>query len=51
MRHSVVCIGHHGVRSAQVVACRVPPGVDGVYNLAGGVDAGPTLVFARLLCL
>lgn len=35
----VVCICHHGVRSAQVVAFleRLHPGP--VYNLAGGIDA------------
>jgi rhodanese-related sulfurtransferase len=35
----VVCICHHGVRSAQVVAFLVRQGFDDVYNLAGGLDA------------
>jgi rhodanese-related sulfurtransferase len=36
---SVVCICHHGVRSAQVVAFLLRQGFDDVYNLEGGVDA------------
>ena len=36
---SVVCICHHGVRSAQVVAFLHHRGYPLVYNLAGGVDA------------
>ena len=35
----VVCICHHGARSAQVVAFLERQGFDAVYNLAGGVDA------------
>ena len=35
----VVCICHHGVRSAQVVAFLERQGFEAVYNLAGGVDA------------
>ena len=35
----VVCICHHGVRSAQVVAFLMQQGFDDVYNLAGGIDA------------
>jgi rhodanese-related sulfurtransferase len=35
----VVCICHHGARSAQVVAFLLHQGFDDVYNLAGGVDA------------
>jgi rhodanese-related sulfurtransferase len=35
----VVCICHHGVRSAQVVAFLERQGFDAVYNLAGGIDA------------
>jgi len=35
----VVCICHHGVRSAQVVAFLVQQGYSPVYNLAGGIDA------------
>lgn len=38
----VVCICHHGMRSAQVVAFLVRQGVDPVYNLAGGIDAWST---------
>ena len=35
----IVCICHHGVRSAQVVAFLLHLGYPQVYNLAGGVDA------------
>jgi rhodanese-related sulfurtransferase len=35
----VVCICHHGMRSAQVVAFLERQGFDAVYNLAGGIDA------------
>lgn len=35
----VVCICHHGARSAQVVAFLQMQGFDRVYNLAGGIDA------------
>jgi rhodanese-related sulfurtransferase len=35
----VVCICHHGMRSAQVVAFLERQGMADVYNLAGGVDA------------
>ena len=35
----VVCICHHGVRSAQVVAFLERQGFDAAYNLAGGIDA------------
>ena len=35
----VVCICHHGARSAQVVAFLERRGFDSVYNLAGGIDA------------
>ena len=35
----VVCICHHGVRSAQVVAFLQQHGCLRVYNLAGGIDA------------
>ena len=35
----VVCICHHGVRSAQVAAFLSRNGFDPVYNLAGGVEA------------
>ena len=36
---SVVCICHHGVRSAQVVAFLEHQNIDAVYNLAGGIAA------------
>ena len=35
----VVCICHHGVRSAQVVAFLMRLGLPLVYNLDGGIDA------------
>jgi rhodanese-related sulfurtransferase len=35
----VVCICHHGARSAQVVAFLEQAGFGAVYNLAGGIDA------------
>ena len=35
----VVCICHHGARSAQVVAFLERQGFEAVYNLAGGSDA------------
>ena len=35
----VVCICHHGVRSAQVVAFLERQGFEAVYNLAGGIQA------------
>ena len=35
----VVCICHHGARSAQVAAFLERQGFDAVYNLAGGIDA------------
>jgi rhodanese-related sulfurtransferase len=36
---SVVCICHHGMRSAQVVAFLLQQGYPTVYNLTGGIDA------------
>jgi rhodanese-related sulfurtransferase len=36
---SVVCMCHHGMRSAQVVAFLVQQGYPSVYNLSGGIDA------------
>ena len=36
---AVVCICHHGARSAQVVAFLERQGFEAVYNLAGGIDA------------
>ena len=44
----VVCICHHGARSAQVVAFLQRQGLDPVYNLAGGLDAWSTLVDAAV---
>ncbi|MEO7244028.1 MAG: rhodanese-like domain-containing protein [Rubrivivax sp.] len=41
---SVVCICHHGARSAQVVAFLMQRGWTDVYNLAGGIDAWSTQV-------
>ena len=35
----VVCICHHGARSAQVVAFLERQGFEAVYNLAGGIAA------------
>ena len=40
----VVCICHHGARSAQVVAFLERHGYDQVYNLAGGISAWSTYV-------
>jgi len=40
----IVCICHHGVRSAQVVAFLDRLGFDSAYNLAGGIDAWSQLV-------
>ena len=44
----IVCICHHGVRSAQVVAWLGRNGFDPVYNLAGGIDAWSTQVDAKV---
>ena len=40
----VLCICHHGARSAQVVAFLERQGFELVYNLAGGIDAWSTQV-------
>lgn len=48
MRQFVACIGRHGARRAQVVACLMQQGFDDVYNLAGGVYAGSTQVDASV---
>jgi rhodanese-related sulfurtransferase len=40
----ILCICHHGMRSAQVVAFLERSGYDSVYNLAGGIDAWSTKV-------
>ena len=44
----VVCICHHGARSAQVVAFLEREGFADVYNLAGGIDAWSTDVDAAV---
>jgi rhodanese-related sulfurtransferase len=44
----VVCICHHGARSAQVVAFLERQGFDAVYNLAGGIDAWSLQVDPRV---
>ena len=41
---AVVCICHHGARSAQVVAFLLRQGYTRVYNLAGGIEAWSTRV-------
>ena len=40
----VVCICHHGMRSAQVVAFLMQRGLQDVYNLDGGIAAWSTLI-------
>ena len=40
----ILCICHHGMRSAQVVAFLERAGFESVYNLAGGIDAWSTHV-------
>jgi rhodanese-related sulfurtransferase len=40
----VVCICHHGARSAQVVAFLQRHGHHDAYNLDGGIDAWSALV-------
>ena len=44
----VVCICHHGMRSAQVVAFLERQGFDLAYNLSGGTDAWSEQVDPRL---
>ena len=44
----VVCICHHGARSAQVVAFLEREGFGAAYNLAGGIDAWSTQVDTRV---
>ena len=44
----IVCICHHGVRSAQVVAFLDRQGFESVYNLAGGIDAWSTRIDANV---
>ena len=38
-QRSIVCICHHGARSAQVAQFLEHRGFERVYNLAGGIDA------------
>ncbi|KAF7597945.1 MAG: sulfurtransferase [Candidatus Dactylopiibacterium carminicum] len=35
----IVCVCHHGMRSAQVAEFLARQGCEKVYNLAGGIDA------------
>lgn len=44
----VVCICHHGARSAQVVAYLERQGFEAVYNLVGGIDAWSTQIDAAV---
>ena len=44
----VVCICHHGMRSAQVVAFLERQGFEAAYNLAGGIDAWSEHVDTRV---
>lgn len=44
----VVCICHHGARSAQVVAFLMQQGFDPTYNLAGGIEAWSNEVDPRV---
>jgi rhodanese-related sulfurtransferase len=46
----VVCICHHGMRSAQVVAFLERQGFDAAYNLAGGIQAWSEQVDASVPC-
>jgi rhodanese-related sulfurtransferase len=46
----VVCICHHGMRSAQVVAFLQRQGFDEAYNLSGGIDAGSLRVDPGVPC-
>lgn len=40
----IVCVCHHGMRSAQVAMFLAHHGCTQVYNLTGGIDAWSTLV-------
>ena len=44
----IVCICHHGVRSAQVVAFLDRHAFESVYNLAGGIEAWSAQVDASV---
>ena len=47
-QQSVVCICHHGVRSAHVVEFLERQGLADVYNLDGGIDAWSEAVDASV---
>lgn len=49
-RRPVVCICHHGIRSAQVAAFLTRNGFDAVYNLTGGIDAWSQRVDPSVAC-
>ena len=44
----ILCICHHGMRSAQVGAFLERQGFESVYNLAGGIDAWSQMVDANV---
>jgi rhodanese-related sulfurtransferase len=44
----VVCVCHHGMRSAHAVAFLERHGFGSAWNLAGGIDAWSTLVDASV---
>ena len=44
----IVCICHHGVRSAQVAAFLERRGFEAVFNLAGGIEAWSTQIDASV---
>ena len=44
----ILCICHHGMRSAQVGAFLARQGFESVYNLAGGIDAWSQMVDANV---
>ena len=46
----VVCICHHGMRSAQVVAFLERQGFEAAYNLAGGIQAWSEQVDPSVRC-
>jgi rhodanese-related sulfurtransferase len=46
--HRVVCICHHGIRSAQVLTFLETQGFEDIYNLSGGIDAWSLQMDARI---
>ncbi|MDH5538592.1 MAG: rhodanese-like domain-containing protein [Rhizobacter sp.] len=46
--HPIICICHHGVRSAQVTMFLKHKGFESVYNLSGGIDAWSLAVDASV---